>query len=423
MKKKWWILIILVLVLAITALVTSSLIKNWENKEYEDKVNYTINKYKAFINNEISNDSDAITGYFNKIITEKAKQEEINENKIVLDINNIDNTLNTIEEEIKKYDIKYLEEITNYDLDEAITNDVDKDTVLNIYQNDELIQNISEEEKKRSDYLKHLEEIKNTSKYLKDNSKYYEVKNNTIACKNKEIYNALEDLLKEYNWDYTLNLEIAKKEIPILCYHGVLDNPWGAATLFVKVEEFDKQMKYLNDNGYTPIFVSEIEDAGLYEKPIIITFDDGYSDVYNYAYPILQKYNFKSTFFVVSGFIGGDVYINQDMLKEMSNSGLIEIGSHTASHPKLNTLDKEGIEYEFKNSKEVLESIIKKDITTIAYPSGLYNQDVLDMAQKYYDYGVSTDWGKENSININKYRLKRLYVYREHDLEQFKYLL
>lgn len=423
MKKKWWILIILVLVLAITALVTSSLIKNWENKEYEDKVNYTINKYKAFINNEISNDSDAITGYFNKIITEKAKQEEINENKIVLDINNIDNTLNTIEEEIEKYDIKYLEEITNYDLDEAITNDVDKDTVLNIYQNDELIQNISEEEKKRSDYLKHLEEIKNTSKYLKDNSKYYEVKNNTIACKNKEIYNALEDLLKEYNWDYTLNLEIAKKEIPILCYHGVLDNPWGAATLFVKVEEFDKQMKYLNDNGYTPIFVSEIEDAGLYEKPIIITFDDGYSDVYNYAYPILKKYNFKSTFFVVSGFIGGDVYINQDMLKEMSNSGLIEIGSHTASHPKLNTLDKEGIEYEFKNSKEVLESIIKKDITTIAYPSGLYNQDVLDMAQKYYDYGVSTDWGKENSININKYRLKRLYVYREYDLEQFKYLL
>lgn len=423
MKKKWWILIILVLVLAITALVTSSLIKNWENKEYEDKVNYTINKYKAFINNEISNDSDAITGYFNKIITEKAKQEEINENKIVLDINNIDNTLNTIEEEIKKYDIKYLEEITNYDLDEAITNDVDKDTVLNIYQNDELIQNISEEEKKRSDYLKHLEEIKNTSKYLKDNSKYYEVKNNTIACKNKEIYNALEDLLKEYNWDYTLNLEIAKKEIPILCYHGVLDNPWGAATLFVKVEEFDKQMKYLNDNGYTPIFVSEIEDAGLYEKPIIITFDDGYSDVYNYAYPILQKYNFKSTFFVVGGFIGGDVYINQDMLKEMSNSGLIEIGSHTASHPKLNTLDKEGIEYEFKNSKEVLESIIKKDITTIAYPSGLYNQDVLDMAQKYYDYGVSTDWGKENSININKYSLKRLYVYREYDLEQFKYLL
>ena len=344
MKKKWWILIILVL--AITALVTSSLIKNWENKEYEDKVNYTINKYKAFINNEISTDSDAITGYFNKIITEKAKQEEINENKIVLDINNIDNTLNTIEEEIEKYDIKYLEEITNYDLDEAITNDVDKDTVLNIYQNDELIQNISEEEKKRSDYLKHLEEIKNTSKYLKDNSKYYEVKNNTIACKNKEIYNTLEDLLKEYNWDYTLNLEIAKKEIPILCYHGVLDNPWGAATLFVKVEEFDKQMKYLNDNGYTPIFVSEIEDAGLYEKPIIITFDDGYSDVYNYAYPILQKYNFKSTFFVVSGFIGGDVYINQDMLKEMSNSGLIEIGSHTASHPKLNTLDKERIEYE-----------------------------------------------------------------------------
>ena len=249
MKKKWWILIILVLVLAITALVTSSLIKNWENKEYEDKVNYTINKYKAFINNEISNDSDAITGYFNKIITEKAKQEEINENKIVLDINNIDNTLNTIEEEIEKYDIKYLEEITNYDLDEAITNDVDKDTVLNIYQNDELIQNISEEEKKRSDYLKHLEEIKNTSKYLKDNSKYYEIKNNTIACKNKEIYNALEDLLKEYNWDYTLNLEIAKKEMPILCYHGVLDNPWGAATLFVKVEEFDKQMKYLNDNG------------------------------------------------------------------------------------------------------------------------------------------------------------------------------
>ena len=74
MKKKWWILIILVLVLAITFLVTSILIKYWENKEYEGKVSYTINKYEAFSNNEISNDSDAITRYFNKIITEKSLQ-------------------------------------------------------------------------------------------------------------------------------------------------------------------------------------------------------------------------------------------------------------------------------------------------------------------------------------------------------------
>ena len=423
MKKKWWILIVGILLILLLILLSLIIYKNIEYSAKMDKINYTVQKYEAFSNNKISENDDELSNFFNKIVSEAQKQEDILDNKVTLDISDITKTMDNIKKDILEYDTKYLEDIENYNIESVITDNVDKNTILNIYQNNELIKNMNREKSKRQEYLDYLEDLEDVSEYLLDNAKYYSVLDKTISCKNKDIYNKMSDIISEYKLDYILKLDRIKKEVPILCYHGVLDNPWGAQTLFVKVSEFDRQMQYLKDNGYTPIFISEIEDAGMYEKPIIITFDDGYSDVYNYAFPILKKYNFKSNFFVISGFVGADVYVREDMIKEMSDSQLVEIGSHTVSHPLLGNLSAIDIEKEVSDSKEYLESIIQKEVNSIAYPSGNYNDTVLDIVKKYYDYGVSTDYGKEISTNINRYRLKRIYVYREYDLKQFKSLL
>lgn len=164
-------------------------------------------------------------------------------------------------------------------------------------------------------------------------------------------------------------------------YHGVRNDAWGDTSLFVKTADFDAQMKFLSDNGYTTLFLSEIADAPKYDKPIVITFDDGYNDVYNNAFPILKKYNLKADFYIITDWVGGSVYVTTDMIKEMSLSGLIEIGSHTLNHSSLGSLSEINQDNELKQSKDKLEKLLNKEISTIAYPKGSYNSTTIRLAK------------------------------------------
>lgn len=99
----------------------------------------------------------------------------------------------------------------------------------------------------------------------------------------------------------------ATRAVPVLNYHQINDRDENSLT--VHTDEFDEQMKYLSDNGYHTITPEEMMDAWengtpLPEKPVILTFDDGYVDNYKNAYPILEKYNLKGTIFLISDFIG-----------------------------------------------------------------------------------------------------------------------
>lgn len=208
-------------------------------------------------------------------------------------------------------------------------------------------------------------------------------------------------------------------EVPIMCYHGVLDEAWGDKSIFVKVEEFEKQMKYLNENGYTTLFISEIAKANEYEKPMIITFDDGYRDVYEKAFPMLKKYNIKANLYIISGYIGGEKYLTEDMVKELANSPLIEIGSHTITHSVLTKVSKEEVEKQLIESKNYLEKLTNKKVESMAYPTGAYNEKVKKAVEKYYKYALSIEEGKEKPKELNTYELKRLYMHRDYTLDKF----
>lgn len=247
------------------------------------------------------------------------------------------------------------------------------------------------------------------------------------ANSKRESYNA-QDKIETTNLENTNNnikepnkiIKEYDNEIPIMCYHGVLDDAWGDKSIFVKVNDFENQMKYLNENGYTTLFISEIEEANKYERPIIITFDDGYRDVYTNAFPILEKYNIKANLYIISGYLGGDKYLTTDMLKELAKSPLIEIGSHTITHSILTKVSDEELENQLKQSKKVLEEITGKKIESMAYPTGAYNDKVMNTVKKYYKYAISIEEGKENLKALNTYELKRLYMLRDYDLEKFK---
>lgn len=437
MKKK---LLIIGSILLVIILITLTLLyfhhKNIENKKM--KIIMQTKERYAFFDKNILEDNPSVDKdiiYLNNII-------KYQENNNSIDLNNFKTTLfnnrnfkddleylaNTINEEIDKYNDSIFLNVKEFE--KIIPENLDKDTAKNIFLNNTMVKNIEKEKQKRLEYLNNLKDILNDINLLKDNCNNYYFNDNIYYTKNNDTKIVIDNFNNKYNLNLNIKLEVPitaniinDKLVPILCYHGVLDNPWGIEGLFVKINEFDKQMKYLKDNGYTTLFTSEIASAYLYEKPIIITFDDGYKDVYTNAYPILQKYNLKANSYIISGWINGDVYMTIDMIKELISSPNFEIGSHTVNHKQLANLSEEEILYEIKQSKEDLEQLLKTDINVIAYPVGSYDSRVIKIVSNYYTYALSTDNGKENPYSLNTYNLKRIYVMRNYSINDFINLL
>lgn len=451
MKKK--IVIIYSVIIVILGLVIGLCSYSNYNKKKEEQENYnrivneTNSLLENFKNNKLSDGNSKVSQFLNAIIEEEDKNNKINFNEYrnrmvtndILDTN-IEELINNINKEIDLYNEL---DIDRFNVDKLLTiiaeNDVEveENILTNEYNNQDFIKNLDSEKSKRNDYIENLKVLKKDLTVLKNNRSKLTKTNETYFGTNDEVLKEVKGIINKYN--LTLKVEkkvyenkpildnqtdvVTYKGVPILCYHGVLDVPWGIANLFVRVDEFENQMKYLSENGYTPIFASEISNAQNVEKPVIITFDDGYKDVYTNAFPILQKYNLKANVYMISGWINGDVYMTSDMTKEMANSPLIEIGSHTVNHKSLQTLSNEEIEYELKESKRGLEELIGKEVNVIAYPKGGYDSRVINIASNYYKYALSTNKGKENPNKLNTYTLKRLYVYRGTSVEGFKNIL
>lgn len=199
------------------------------------------------------------------------------------------------------------------------------------------------------------------------------------------------------------------KTIPVLTYHCIDDKPWSIKSLFVSVKDFDRQMKYLRDNNYTPIDFGQLKDAQNINKPVIITFDDGYEDNYTKAYPILKKYNMKATIFVISGYINKKWYLKASQIKKMTD--LVDFQDHTFDHPHLKSISSKRIEYEMIKSKKAIEKITGKAVCCLSYPYGEYDKRVLSIAQRHFTYGVTTKFGFfYKTEQKNEYQIKRIDV-------------
>ena len=243
--------------------------------------------------------------------------------------------------------------------------------------------------------------------------------------------NLVDDINKRNN-EYGIDLKAIKgdvnkvennidksKRIPVLMYHGVSDETWGIANLFIKISDFEDQMKYISNNFET-IFIEDIEKDYSNKKVISLTFDDAYVDFYTNVFPILKKYNLKANLYVIVNARGGK-YLDDNQIKEISSSGLVSIGSHTLNHLSLKNLSDEEINNELKDSKKELESLINKEVKTICYPSGSYDSNVMYITSKYYDYGLAIRNDTERMNNtFNKYAIKRYRMYRNTSFDSFK---
>ena len=176
--------------------------------------------------------------------------------------------------------------------------------------------------------------------------------------------------------------------VPVLMYHRIDDLSTREERsplmrdLTVSPEAFEAQVKYLAENGFTFLLASEVERAvrenrPLPERSVAITMDDGYQDNFEKAYPILQKYHACATIFMVTNNFGKPDRLSWPEVLSMRDGG-VGYGSHTVSHADLTTLPMDRLDYELVESKRILEQGLRTSIDDIAYPSGEYNDLVIE---------------------------------------------
>jgi peptidoglycan/xylan/chitin deacetylase (PgdA/CDA1 family) len=206
--------------------------------------------------------------------------------------------------------------------------------------------------------------------------------------------------------------------VPILMYHYIGDNPnpkdSARNSLLVTPDEFDQQMQYLSQNGYTPIDLNTL--YAIYDgkatapaKPVVLTFDDGYVDFYYTAFPILQKYNFHAVSFLPTGLIDHypGFHLTWDEVKQMNASGLVEFEAHSVSHVNLNSVSNARLTLELRDSKQILEAEIGHPVNFVAYPYGAGNARVQAVARSLgFVGGLGTWYGVATGPSLNMPRIR-----------------
>ncbi|HOR06009.1 MAG TPA: polysaccharide deacetylase family protein [Candidatus Dojkabacteria bacterium] len=215
--------------------------------------------------------------------------------------------------------------------------------------------------------------------------------------------------------------------VPIFMYHQIGPPPKGiskfTAGLYVTPEQFEEQMAYLVRNNYKTIGSLELynllkKGGNPSQKTVMLTFDDGTSGQYEYAFPILKKYGLTATFYVISNRSSiGKTFI----LKEMSDAGM-EIASHSATHPNfVNLKDLDQLTYEIYASKSMLAARTDKPVYGIAYPGCVADSRVYSrVAGAGYLIGASCGRSIDHYLR-NRLSLARVHAYG--DMESFKKLL
>ncbi len=202
--------------------------------------------------------------------------------------------------------------------------------------------------------------------------------------------------------------------IPVLKYKRINDVDQNENTL--SVEQFEMQMKFLVDEGYSVISPAELLDAwagkiSLPKNPVVLTFDDGHVDAYKNVFPILQKYNLKATFFVVTDNI--NLYpdcLTWQQAREMQDSGLVEFGSRTLSNKDLTKIySRDKLWDQIYGSKQAIEWYLKKPANFIVYPEGKYDLDTEDMSKEVgYRAAFINGYGLTHKDDKNNFVLERV---------------
>ncbi len=229
-------------------------------------------------------------------------------------------------------------------------------------------------------------------------------------------------------------------EVPILMYHSILRSSNTHGNYIISEAAFEKDLKYLKDNGYQTVVMQDLIDyvhggRELPQKPVILTFDDGYFNNFSYAFPLLQKYNSKAVLSIIGYYT--DLYtktpdenpsyshVTWDNVKEMMNSGLVELQNHSYN---LHTTDKgrNGSKKKKGESTEQYKTVLTEDLgklqtafksntgytpSTFTYPFGSVSNASFDIIK---EMGFKASLSCESGMNTITRDPESLYMLRRY---------
>ncbi len=221
--------------------------------------------------------------------------------------------------------------------------------------------------------------------------------------------------------------------VPILCYHRFGSGP---GKMVMSPLRFEAQLQWLAREGYKVLRLSELQAfLAAREAPpprsVVITIDDGYESFHRHAFPLLRKYGMPATLFVYSDIIGRGDGISWSQLRELADSGLVDIQSHSKTHRNLNARTaqegdaayRQNLTQELRHPRQLLEQRLAGPSTKVnafAYPYGESNDLVVDLlAREGYALGFTVHAGG-NPFFASPRLLRRTMIYGDHDLDDFK---
>ncbi len=228
--------------------------------------------------------------------------------------------------------------------------------------------------------------------------------------------------------DPVYNLKEGEVLLPILIYHFVgrerLEREGQSVSRFnVTAADLEAQLKWLNALGYHTVTIGEIAAAldgqtTLPDRPIALTFDDGWREQYDVAFPLLQRYGMRATFFVSTSFIGYPRFMTWEELAEMRDAGM-EIASHGRKHVNLADADDQEAWREIARSRETLEEKLGVSVVSFAYPYGGYRKELPALLERA-GYRVAAGGGGSPIQRLERrYYLRRMEVNGLRSLQAF----
>ncbi|WP_338694902.1 polysaccharide deacetylase family protein [Streptomyces sp. Q6] len=225
--------------------------------------------------------------------------------------------------------------------------------------------------------------------------------------------------------------------VPILMYHSVAHEPSEATRrLSVAPGQFAEQMELLGARGYTPLTTADL--AGIWrgggrvlpDRPVLITFDDGYEGVHRYALPALTAQGFPATVFVSTGWLRGpydtggglDTMLDWTQVRALAAHG-VEIGGHTHTHPQLDQLGDKELEFELLHCREIVAAELGGQPVSFAYPYGHSDRRVrraVRAAGFAQSLAVGNDLARRRQ---GPYALRRVTVRRSTGIAEFERLV
>jgi len=222
------------------------------------------------------------------------------------------------------------------------------------------------------------------------------------------------------------------RSLPILCYHQFTDAPRASHRLELTAAAFEAQLRYLRERNYHILSLAEVGailDNGqpIPPRAVVLTIDDGYRSVYETAWPLLQKYRAPASLFIYNDFIGGGSALSWAQIREMRDSGLVEIGSHGKSHSSLSRLptDNSDADYqrrvaaELSGSERSFQDHLGEVPRYLSYPYGNSSRQAVQWLRASGYRLATTVTRGENPAYANPLLLHRTMIYSDHDLDDF----